>query len=164
MCLTGLASCAKTGPRTTQSSALSDWIIKATRRLAAHELWKEHDGGDQTYIQRGCLSETISDYRHRSRPWTIRCSVFDQSKPDGARSLFEYFHEGVEDEIRAVEPVGDAMYLWKSTEMRAWLIGFCKGRFFVEISLTEEGNPNAPMTESARDALIAFARSLAANL
>jgi hypothetical protein len=141
-----------------------DWILKATKRLATHELWKEHDGGDNIYIERGCLSETMSDYRHRSRPWTIRCSVFDQSRSEGARSLYQYYHGGVENEVREVERIGEATYLWKSATARAWGVGFCKGRFLVEASLVEEGEPGGPLSDSARQALLEFARRLAAAL
>jgi len=141
-----------------------DWVLTKSRRLAANELWKEHDGGDHVYIQRGCLSETLSDYRHRRRPWTIRCSVFDQGKPDGARSLFAYYRNATENEIKGIRPVGDETYLWKSPDMRSWIVGFRSGKYFVEISLAEEGDPAAPMSDPARAALLDFARRLAVSL
>lgn len=141
-----------------------DWALKETRRLGADELWKEHDGGDQVYIQRGCVSETLSDYRHRRRPWTIRCSLFDQGKPAGARSLFAYYHNAIENEIKGIQPLGDETYVWKSPDMRSWIVGFCRGKYFVEISLGEEGDPNVPMSDQARAALLDFARRLAIAL
>jgi len=161
ICLIG---CSRAQQATSRQSADPDWILKKTKRLTTKELWKEHDGGDIIYIERGCVSETMTNYRHRSRPWTIRCSVFDQTKPDGAQSLFKYYHDGIENEIREVEPVGDSTYLCKLSEMRSWVVGFCKAKFFVEISLTEEGDANAPLTDSARQALAEFARRMAATL
>lgn len=141
-----------------------DWLLKSTKHLAANELWKEHDGGDQIYLDRGCLSETMKDYRHRSRPWAIRCSIFEQKDAGGARALFEYYYEGIENEVRDVERIGDATYMWKSPVMHCWIIGFAKGKFFVEISLTEEGPADAPLTGEGRRALVDFARRVAADL
>ena len=162
--LVGLTSCTLVSHGPALPSAGNDWILKDTRRLVANELWKEHNGGDNIYIERGCVSETLSDYRHQNRPWTLRASVFDQSKPDGARSLLTYYHDGVENEIKGSEAIGDAGYMAKSQMMHSWIVGFCKGRFFVEASLVEAGNESVPLSDAGRDALIAFAKDLAGRL
>lgn len=164
MCLTYLASCQWIRCDTPSQPVGPDWILRATKRLTASTLWKEHDGADRLYIERGCVSETMTDYRHRSRAWTVRCSVFDQSKPKGARSLFKYYHDGIENEVREIERIGDATYMWKSPDMCSWIVGFCRGKFFVEISLVEEGGPETRLSDSGRQALIEFARRLATTL
>lgn len=164
VCLIISAGCAGIRHDTARQPVNPDWILKATKRLTTNDLWKEHNGGANIYIERGCLLETMSDYRHRNRPWMIRCSVFDQSKPEGARSLFKYYYDAIENEVRQNEPIGDATYLSKSPAMRAWVLGFCKGRFFVEVSLVEQGGGESPQGDEARRALLDFARRLAATL
>lgn len=156
--------CKRPDPSPSLQASPPDWVLKSTRRMAANELWKEHDGADQIYIERGCISETMRDYRHRVRPWAIRCSIFDQKEPKGARALFDYYSGGIENEIRGIKPVGDAAYFWRSDVMRAWIVGFCRGKYFVEVSLAEEGKASAPMTDAARQALVEFAETLAASL
>lgn len=164
LCLACLSGCSRMRLGPSQPSADSAWVLKDRRRLAANELWKEYNGGDQVYIEHGCVSATLLDYRHRSRPWAIRCSVFDQSTPKGARALFDYYYEGIENEVRGIEPIGKATYMWKSPVMRSWIVGFCERKFFVEISLTEEGDSDVPLTDAARRALLDFAEHLAATL
>ncbi len=144
--------------------ASEPWHLVERRTLAAHELWKEHNGAAGLYLDRGCVSETLSDYRHAQRPWTLRCSVFDQTTSSGARSLFDYYRNGIDKEQSGIEPIGDAVYLWKSTEANAWILGFCRGQYFVEVSLAEaEENGQGP-SGAGRDALLAFARGLAQSL
>jgi len=141
-----------------------DWTLTKTQRLTANDLWMEHNGGAGIYVERGCVSETLADYTHRTQPWTIRSSVFDQTTPAGARALFDYYRESVDDEIRGIEPIGQATYLWKSSEMGAWIVGFCKGKHFVELSLAEKGSAGRGPSDSAREALFDFARRLAETL
>lgn len=163
-CLFGTAGCSWLGLGGLDASVKSQWEVTATRRLAANELWKEHNGGDQIYIEFGCISETMKDYRHCSRPWAIHSSVFDQSKPDGARELFGYYREGIDDPIPDIERIGDASYLWAPSGMRCWTLGFRKGRYFVEISLSDESPTERPLTQDSRNALLELARQLADSL
>jgi len=143
----------------------SHWQLTARKKLAANELWKEHDGGDQVYLQRGCVSETMLDYRHRNRPWAIRCSIFEHKDSAGARSLFEYYREEVDNELSDFKPIGEASYLWKSQGIHCWVLGFYKGNRFVEVSLTEEkAESGSPLGDSSREALLDFARRLAQKL
>ncbi|MCX8037255.1 MAG: hypothetical protein N3D11_09475 [Candidatus Sumerlaeia bacterium] len=144
--------------------ASGPWYLAERRVLAAHELWKEHNGAAGLYLDRGCVSETLSDYRHAHRPWTLRCSVFDLTTSGGARSLFEYYRNGIGNEQSDIAPIGDAAYLWKSAEASAWILGFCYGKYFVEVSLTETDENSKGPSDAARAALLAFACNLAQSL
>lgn len=164
LCLACLGGCGRVQLGRSHRSVDPAWVLENTRRLAANELWKEYNGGDQVYIEYGCASATMLDYRHRGRPWAIRCSIFDQSTANGARALFAYYREGIENEVRGIEPIGEGTYMWKSPLMRSWIVGFRKGKYFVEVSLTEESDASVPLTDSNRQALLDFARRLAGTL
>lgn len=161
--LAGLTGCCWL-PGGSHSTDASPWEQTSTRRLAANELWKEHNGADQIYIEYGNVSETMTDYRHRIQPWAIHCSVFDQTNPKGAWDLFEFYREGVDDELAGVELIGDAIYVWKPSGMRCWTMGFRKGHYFVEVSLSDKSESKEPLTDASRKALREFARELAASL
>jgi hypothetical protein len=163
-CLGLLASCTRSTRPGVFPVIDSDWWLKKHKWLEKNELWKEHDGGANVYIERGCLYETMTDYRHRSRPWTLRCSLFNQGKAKGARSLFKYYYDAIENEVRVDEPIGDATYLCRSPDGHAWILGFCKGRVFVEVSLVAEGGAESPQADEVRRALFDFARRLAGAL
>jgi len=159
-----LAGCARMGADPVTSVSHPDWAMKKSQRLAANELWKAHDGAAGMYIERGCVSETMTDLSHRDRPWVIRCSVFELRTSEGARLLYDYYHDGVEKEVQGIEPLGEATYLWRSPDLSAWIVGFWKGKYFVEASLAEKGAPGGQPDDSSKQALLDFARRLAAKL
>lgn len=161
-CALILSACVRFGKNALVDVA--DWKLKSTMRLKSDELWKEHDGADQIYIQNGCRLETIRNYDHAARPWSARTSVFAHKSVEGAAAIFDYYREGIENEVEGVQPIGDRAYMWQSKVMRAWIVGFQKDNHFVEVALREETPEETPMSRDARRATLEIAQTVAASL
>ena len=142
----------------------SEWILKGIRQVGPEDLWQEHRDGGNLYIQNGCAGEILGDFRHRTRPWMIRSSVFDQSTPEGARALFDQRRRTADAAPGGLEILDESMYLMTAPDLRSWIIGFSLGKYFVEATLTEEADPEQPMDGAAREALLDFAQRMAATL